>query len=160
VALHIAGATAMRDQLWGTHVYAFFPPAVLAIAVAALVVVGILANARRHRPAPPSDAGTSRASASVSVVDRRSCLPWLGLGACSVAVFWLLRVRHLLLGDAHILSRMLPRGESFHPDSPLTELVHHQLYVTFGPLWARRVHDADTVAALTTGLGSALAGGF
>ena len=79
----------------------------------------------------------------------RALLPWAA-GAMATAIFWLARERHLFWGDANALAVMLPRGQAFHPDEPLTLWLHHAL----ATLTAGALSPTQAVA-----LGSALSGG-
>ncbi len=150
--LNAAGLGPLRDQLWGSHTYAFFPAWVFVIGAAALIAI------------------------AAHVMMRGFTLPaltlpkWAGhalraLGAA--AFFWLARIRHALLGDANSLSQNLPNGEHFHPDSPLTLLAHQVFYRLTRALFAHvrfepgTFWNADAATAFATvGLGSAICGGL
>ncbi len=166
LALHVAGAAWLRDQLWGTHLYAFFPAPIMVVAIAALIATAALTRARHGAAAEPAraaagvPASAAPASARPSAASsRRAWLTPSAIGLASAALFWLLRIRHRILGDANTLSQMLPKGESFHPDSPLTEVIHQALYRAARGLFERPGRPPEDVAALTTTLGSVVAGG-
>jgi tetratricopeptide (TPR) repeat protein len=168
VALHVAGLGWLREQFWGTHLYSFLPAPALPIAGAALAAVAVLAamrhsgdrvvvgpgkraaDARLAAPAAPA-AGTPRSTSGP--------LQALLLGAGSSLIFWLLRIRHLILGDAHTLAENLPRGQGFHPDSPLSMVFHQALYRAAGRLFRHGETPPVEVATNTTALGSVLCGG-
>lgn len=122
-----------RDTLWGFHFYGFLPPGWLLAAPAALFLltpVGArLLPGFAARPAP-------------------RWLPWVVAGL-SALLFWVLRERHLFWGDSLPLSILIPQGQRFHPDEPLSLFVHHLLYRLGGGRWS----GAEAVA-----LGSVLAG--
>src|SRR5262245_7356729 len=91
---HVLGATVPRRALWGANLYAFLPPWTLPVALvvtgSALAWLARIASrvARAHAVAggqePPS---APRGWVVIAV------------GVASLVIFWLLRIRHTLLGD-------------------------------------------------------------
>jgi hypothetical protein len=127
------------DQLWGSHFYAFFPPAALIFSASgALLAIGFAALGRGAWIARP--VATSR---------RQQVAAAAGAALLAGLLFWTLRERHLFWGDALPLSIDLPRGQAFHPDEPLTMFLHQLLYRLGNGHWS----GANAVA-----LGSTLAG--
>lgn len=122
--------------LWGAHALGFLPrPWLLVLPLAALAFVP---GAVRVLPAP-------------RVSGRLARWAWpLGAGLFAAVVFWLVRERHLFWGDARPLSILVPQGQAFHPDEPLTLWLHHASWSLGGGRWSA----ADAIAA-----GSAIAGG-
>ena len=152
LAAHLLGATAFVRSMWATHAYAFFPRPVLWIAAACLVA-GIAAAAR----------GWPWVCRAAALVARWGNLGppaarMLAASLASFALFWVFRERHTFLGDGTTLTENLPLGQRFHPDEPLTLLIHHLFYrLTHGFFEAAGRLPAD-VARETVGLSSALAG--
>ena len=127
-----------RDRLWGFHFYGFWAPAWLLAAPAALLLLTPLAaRLVPDGPAPAPGPGA-----------RRRWLPW-AVAAGAAVLFWLLRERHLFWGDSLPLSILIPQGQRFHPDEPLSLFAHHLLYRIGAGRWS----GAEAVA-----LGSVLAG--
>jgi len=152
LAAHVLGATSFVGDWWATHFYAFFPRPVLWIACAGLMA-GAVASAR---PWPWLerlwDTQTRR---------RLPGSPAVRLMAASVlsfVLFWALRERHTFLGDGNPLTAGLPRGQHFHPDEPLTLLLHHVFYRLTHGLFESTGRLPEDVARETVNLSSALAG--
>jgi Flp pilus assembly protein TadD len=153
LATHLMGATATwRTPLWGANMYAFLPPAALIVAVVLLLAGTVIALGARS--------WFDRLMDRMPV--RFGSLPgWVGLAIAATGFFaicWILREDHTLLGDAHPLTRNLPRGQRFHPDEPLTLLVHQWFYQLARPLFASQGSPPAEVARGTVALSSALCG--
>jgi Flp pilus assembly protein TadD len=142
VLLGVVESTLARSTLWGAHHYAFFPPWVLAIALPLTLVAFHPAVARRvaarggpaERALPP-------------------WLPWL-VAVLAAAVFWQFRIRHLFWGDALPLSILIPQGQAFHRDEPLSLALHQAIYQLGQGRWS----GATAVAIGSTLAGAAFAG--
>ncbi len=136
--------------MWGVHAYAFFPRGWLLVAVAAVVAALVaMVGLRPPRFAIP---GGRRAPA---------WRPWalyVAVAAGAFAVFWLLRARHLFLGDGFVLVDSIPRTDALHNFEPLMAHLQHAIWRLAGPLFQRPGSRPADVAAATTALGSAVAG--
>jgi len=146
--LHVLGAGTFRDSWWGLHVYGYLPAVWLWFGLAVVAASLALLNpavARRLEPA------------GQAVVPR----PWLwpaALALVGLVGFWLLRVRHLFLGDASVMVVNVARGEAFHPRAPLSAVIQQQVYrlgsalVPGGDLPLRgRVREALAVGSVLAG---------
>ena len=146
------GATRFKSQWWGVHSYGFLPTPLLWSAVAAVVAASLVLLLY----SPRLDPLLVRTSSFIAAWPRW-LLPALGL-PISLFLFWTLRESHTLLGDGNPLTSNLPQGENFHPDEPLTLLIHHGWYRLTGSLFMAPGRDAASVAQATVGLSSAIAG--
>jgi tetratricopeptide (TPR) repeat protein len=150
----VLGATVFRDRWWGAHSWGFLPPASLWIAGACLAVGLLLARlaparldgglVRALSPAPRLPSGVTLALASLA----------------SGLLFWTFREAHTFLGDGNPLTRNLARGQSFHPDEPLSLALHHAWYGFAGRWFAAPGRSPVEVAHATVGLSSAICGMF
>src|SRR5678816_1833191 len=121
---HIAGALFYPDSLWGTHLYAFLPSAWLPIAgvllAVALVTLPMASRSLERRLVALPDPSTWPRG--------RQVIAALVVFVLATAKLWLLRTGHTMLGDGNPLTKSVARGEWFHPDSPLTTMIHHVVY--------------------------------
>jgi tetratricopeptide (TPR) repeat protein len=146
---HLLGVIVWREQLWGTHSFAYLPAwlGVGTLFVFALATLQFL----RGRAVLPG-----------SVLERAGTLfgRWTTVAtlAVSALAFWLLRIRHDLLGDALPLTHDLPSGIQSHPRQPLTMWLQQRLYQLFGPLFSTEGKEPADVAADTVALGSVICG--
>ena len=127
-ALH-ALALFHPSGLWGAHFFAFLPPLYgwTALALVAASALPLLAAGRAGAGTPPEPATPPAALPARGGRALRVSL--LALGALAAgALFWIFRIRHLLLGDGLPLTARLPAGERFHDLEPLTALIQHGLY--------------------------------
>jgi tetratricopeptide (TPR) repeat protein len=146
---HLLGATIARQELWGTHSYAYLPPwlgigALLVFAVATVLFL------RGGAIVPESAVGRTG-----TLFGRWTTPATL---AVSALAFWLLRIRHDLLGDALPLTHDLPYGIQSHPRQPLTMWLQQRLYQLLGPLFSAPGNEPADVAAGTVALGSVICG--
>ena len=149
VASHLLGATALTRPLWGTHFYAFFPSWALMVSLAAtLVALAWILFRRAPAAVMPSEA--------VPVLPRAWTV--IALATLAGVLFWLLRLRHTLLGDSGVLSHDLPLGGSQHPRQPLAMLFHHYFYLLSRGLFATPGRPAADVAFDTVALEAVLTG--
>ncbi|HVP14891.1 MAG TPA: hypothetical protein VMS88_05070 [Terriglobales bacterium] len=158
VVLHAAAVATRGGILWGVDAYAFLPGPWLAAAIFVLIVLAWPARARGEEKAT-ARRGIERgkAAAPAPLVRFRA----LGLVLASVAfgaLCWVLREGHTLLGDGNALVRSMSRGESFHPNEPLTFLLQHWIHGLAAPLFARAGDDPAMAARDAAALGSAIAG--
>lgn len=140
VLYELAESAWWSGDLWGAHSYRFWPPWIGASAGAVtLLFLAWLAarsgDTETHEP-------TSRPSGVAAWA------PWIA-GAVAGLLFWLLRERHLFWGDSLPLSILVPQGQAFHPDEPLSLFLHHLLYRLGGGRWS---------GATAVALGSVLSG--
>ncbi len=151
VASHLVGAfPGPAPALWGVHVYAFFPPAALAAALA-LLVAAVIAIAIAPQPAIPVPGARTG-------ISWRSVLVHAALALSAGTVFWMMRARHLFLGDGFVLADGVPRATELHNFEPIAAQLQHAIYRVAAPLFARPGTTPAEVAASTTALGSAIAG--
>lgn len=140
VVLVILESVVWPDQMWGAHFYAFYPAPLLwiaaAVTLAAIVFAWRLPEHDAASPPAPLARRTRRITVAIATI-------------ASGVAFWLLRERHLFWGDALPLTIDLPKGETFHPNEPLTMAVHHLIYRLGGGHWS---------AATAVAIGSVVAG--
>ena len=154
VAAHLMGAGPLRQQLWGGHFYAFLPQGALVASCALLAAALLVAWRRpgwldRRLQALPGPEGPGALRRIVWIVAG---------GAVGLAGFWLFRERNSMLGDGNALALNLPLGQSFHPQEPLSLLLHHWFYGLTRGLFEAGARDPADVARGTVGLSSAVAG--
>ena len=154
VATHLMGAGPLRQQLWGGHFYAFLPGGSLVVGCALLAAALFVAWRRPH--------WIDRGLAALSVPEGRSAIrrfSWVAASAVvGLAGFWIFRERHSMLGDGNVLALNLTQGQSFHPQEPLTLLLHQWFYGLTRGLFEAGAREPADVARGTVGLSSALAG--
>jgi len=135
--------------LWGGDAYAFLPPAAIAGALGAAVVLAALAMR------PPAGAHgplrTPRPGA------RSALVVAAGLLAAGL-VFWAFRTRHVLLGDGIPITALLPDMREIHPREPLAMLLQQGFYRLLSPLFAHPGEARASVVADCVAAGSVLAG--
>lgn len=138
----VAESLLWRDALWGFHFYGFLPRGwLLAVPVTLFFLTPAGAALAFRRPLADGPGAPPAGSAP-------RWLPW-AVAAVAGGLFWTVRERHLYWGDSLPLSILIPQGQAFHPDEPLSLFVHQMLYRVGAGLWS----GADAVA-----LGSVLAG--
>ena len=148
LAAHALGAVpGLVPWLWGVHAYAFFPPVVLGAAVVTLLLACAAAWIA-PQPLP-------RASAPAVALRW-----WVRIASATAALglFWVLRARHLFLGDGFVLADSIPRTQTLHNFEPVMAQLQHAIWRVAAPLFARPGMTPDQVAARTAALGSATAG--
>ncbi|HET9328430.1 MAG TPA: hypothetical protein VFQ05_16810, partial [Candidatus Eisenbacteria bacterium] len=145
VVAHIVGAWWFPSTFWGAHFYRFLPSFVLPGALVLLLIA-------------TATIFTARASLIERV--RGSSISRIAIWstvAFSMTLFWLLRLRHGLLGDSAPLSANLPLGEAWHPRQPLTAFLHQAAFTFAERLFpegaALREFAFDTVAVESVLLG-------
>ena len=161
VGAHVAAAGPWRDSWWGVHMYAFLPTGWLVLALALLGAGQAMWSTRvwsrmfSDEPASPAAVGTPF----------RRRLLWLSmLSVGGGGLFWLVRVRHLLLGDASVIAVDVPRGGSFLPREPAANWLQQRFYdlgqILFGGSDPAAVDAAgfDLVAQKSVALSSVTAG--
>ena len=116
VSYGVAESLLWREALWGAHFYGFLPRWALLASPIALALMTPLAGRLISSP----DALSSP----------RPVAAWIApaLAIAAGLLFWWARERHLFWGDALPLTINLPRGQSFHPDEPLTLFTHQMLF--------------------------------
>jgi len=146
---HLIAAFAPRGGLWGVDALAFLPsPATWLVLAAVLAATLLLAR----RPAGGAAGATTTLPAAVRAT------AWIaGLGVAA-ALFWRLRIRHVLLGDGIPLTAQLPDVHALHPREPLAMLVQHGLYDLLAPLFAGPGVARSAVVADCVAVGSVVAG--
>jgi len=147
IAAHLLGATCLRRVFWGTDFFAFLPAWSPVVALLAGAGLALLALRLATRP-PPT--GPPRAAIPIAT--------WTAITALSATLFWWLRIRHTLLGDAGPLSHNLPLGERTHPRQPLSLWIHHHAYVWTHRLFEAPGRSAPEVARHAVALDSVVAG--
>ncbi|MDH3217533.1 MAG: tetratricopeptide repeat protein [Candidatus Krumholzibacteria bacterium] len=155
----------LRDSLWGFHLYAFLPPVVSVISwsalfVAALGLARFFARRRRHQEGEPQAEKETPTRAIIHFVKVHPVRSSLVLAVVCAALFWLLRSRQLLLGDALPLTEDLAAGHDFHPRQPLTMWIQQLLYGYLGPVFRVVGTGEQDVAQAAVALGSVIAGFF
>ena len=154
LATHLLGAGTLRQQLWGGHFYAFLPGGSLVVGCALLAAALFVAW---RRPG-----WIDRGLAALSVPEGQSAVRRFSRVAASAVIglagFWVFRERHSMLGDGNVLALNLTKGQSFHPQEPLTLLLHQWFYGLTRGLFEAGAREPADVARGTVGLGSALAG--
>jgi tetratricopeptide (TPR) repeat protein len=147
VALTVFESTVAPRTFWGAHHYAFYPRfvLVLAVAVAVLACLPLLVRGHDGDEAPPGDRAANR--------PWPAWVPWV-VAIGSGALFWTFRIRHLFWGDALPLSILIPQGQSFHPDEPLSLFVHQAIYRLGRGAWS----GSEAVAIGSTLAGAVFAG--
>lgn len=148
IVAHLLGATILQRVLWGTHFFGFLPPVALAAGLPVTLALIVLA-ARLPTAGPPTASRGGRLAAAAG---------WAVIVALSAALFWWLRIRHLLLGDSGPLSHNLPLGEQTHPRQPLSLLLHHHVYEWTRGLFESAGRSPQDVARDTVALDSVVAG--
>jgi tetratricopeptide (TPR) repeat protein len=152
VAMHIIGSMALKTSFWGVHAYAFFHPAWLILAAAAVLGISVTLTLR-HRLA---GLRSSPNAAGLKAIPQRPAL--IVLLAGGAALFWFARCSHTYLGDGTVLISTIPEGKAFHPREPLTMMAQSATYALGGPLFGRGVRADDLVAWDAIALGSVVAG--
>lgn len=146
IAGHVLGASILTNQLWGSHFYAFFPPAVLIAAL--LATIAGLAWAVRGRSA-----------ARIGPVPPAVAVSGMILAAALAGVaMWLLRVQHTLLGDSGVLCQDLANGMQTHPRQPLAVSVHHHFSTLTRAIFASPERKPADIVFDTIALESVLTG--
>lgn len=148
----LLGATRCVGSWWGAHAWAFLPAGLLWGSLALVVLGLLLARLGGARLDRVLVGGLGAA---------RRLPPWIGFAALAVitgGLCWLFREAHTLLGDGSPITRNLPQGQRFHPDEPLTLLLHHEWYRLTRPLFEGAGLRPEDVAHATVGLSSALCG--
>ncbi len=148
ILAHLLGATVLRGVLWGTHAYGFLPPWALPVALAASLSLLVVTWRSRLEGGAPA---ARRSTIAVAAV-------WTGIVVLAAALFWWLRIRHVLLGDSGPLSFNLPLGERTHPRQPLSLLLHHHVYEWTRGLFESTGRSLQDVARDTVALDSVIAG--
>lgn len=147
IAAHLLGATVLRRVLWGSDFFAFLPGAAPAVALGAAAGLAWLALRLATSTAAPGGRRGWVAAAR-----------WAAIAVLAAALFWSLRIRHTLLGDAGPLSHNLPLGERTHPRQPLSLWLHHLVYLWTRGLFEAPGRSAPEVARHTVALDSVVAG--
>lgn len=149
LAGYVAATLWFPRTLWGIHSYAFLPRPVQGWAIG-LVLVALLGLVLSR-----FDWVSRAPGASPS----RSVRLWraVGIAGGALALFWIFRIRHTLLGDAHPLTQHLPLGMISHPRQPLAVLLHHFSY-ELGQRMAGTGRTPSSVAFDSVAAESALAG--
>jgi tetratricopeptide (TPR) repeat protein len=125
-----------RPALWGLHLLAFLPAPFRAVTwMLELAVAACLLAPRRF-------GGVDRALARFDHVSPRVLVP--ALAGLAAALFWILRSRQTVLGDAWPLVTELPHGVHFHPRQPLSMWLQQ---VFFRGLGGGAGNGSDPVAA-------------
>lgn len=151
VVLQALALGPLRGVMWGSHLYAFLPLPVALAAWVILAAAGVLLM--RARPGSDDDAQPGGNAA-------RSIILTALAAVAAGALFWTLRSRQTLLGDAVPLMIDLPGGKAFHPRQPLAMWLQQQCYQIAGG-WFRSGDGtmAGQVAARdSVALGSVVAG--
>src|SRR5439155_25469150 len=122
IAAHALALRVHDGRLWGADAYAFLAPGTLIAALAAAAAMGWRAARRAAR----GDTAVRR--------------PLAGLAALVAfgGLFWLLRIRHVLLGDGIPISNLLPSEHGIHPREPLAMALQHVWYRLLAPIFAAR----------------------
>lgn len=151
-ALHAAAPFVGSGSLWGADAYAFLPPAWGVAAVCAALATAVLAwrHARSDAGTSPHDGGALVPAWTVRLAGT----------AAAMALFWIAREGHTLLGDGTPLTRNLAHGERFHPHEPLALVLHHVLWTWVRGLPGQGAREGAQVARDAVALGSVLAGGM
>lgn len=154
VVVHLLALGPLRGVLWGAHFYAFLPAWALAVSLVVVAAAALAAFTPRGR--------ALMATVRVSDVEtwlrarRRRVMFATMLGAATL--FWLLRSRHLLLGDGLPLTARVLEGGSFHPFEPLTAWLQVQVHALARGLFATQGAPSWRVVWDALALGSVVAG--
>lgn len=150
-ALHAAAPFVGGGALWGADAYAFLPAAWGVAATCAGLVAAAMAwrHARSDEGTSPHDGGALVPAWTVRT----------GGTIAAMALFWIAREGHTLLGDGTPLTRNLALGERFHHHEPLTLVLHHALWTFVRALPGQAAREGAEVARDAVALGSVLAGG-
>jgi hypothetical protein len=152
VAAHVSAILIAGGWAWGGDAYAFLPRPALWWGLGAAAALALLAT---WRPPRPSDVMIPRASAGPS--------PQAAVAASVVAigaglVFWVFRIRHVLLGDGIPITALLPDTHEIHPREPLASLLQQVFYRVLSPVFARPGIPRAVVVQDCVAIGSVLAG--
>lgn len=141
VAREWLGARVPAGWNWGVNAFAFLPGYALPLATLLAVLVAAIAWRGRRTDADPRPLG----------------LALLPLSVLAGVAFWLLRSRHLLLGDAIMVARA-PSDWSIPPLEPLSGVLVQMFWRFVGGLPVEALRPADAVAWDAAALGSCVAG--
>jgi len=143
-AVEALAARARSGGPWGGDAYAFLPAAAWWCGLGAAVVLASLAIGRS--PGPPTARTLGRT---------------LGVGPVLIGaavVFWVFRIRHVLLGDGIPIAQLLPDVHEIHPREPLASLLQQGFYRVLEPVFARPDVPRAIVVRDCVAVGSVLAG--
>jgi len=126
VAAHLLATGPLRDSWWGVNMYAFLPNGWLVVMLALLGLVQALWS----QPVANRVLGPAFSVPAPTRVRP----PWqravwlLTLAVGGGLLLWLVRVRHLLLGDASTIVFDVPKGGAFLPREPLAGWFQLKVY--------------------------------
>lgn len=136
---------------WGGDSYAFLPGAAFWFGVGTMTVLAFLVMRSTPRPdaRSPSTTDTPRAISVIRVV--------VALIAAGL-VFWVFRIRHVLLGDGIPITTLLPDVHEIHPREPGAMLLQHGFYRLLMPVFEHPGAPRAMVVQESVAVGSVLAG--
>ena len=161
VVAHVVATGPMRGSWWGVHMYAFLSVGWIMVALGLLGALQAMWSPRVSSRLF-DDESAPIAAAAPPIWRRGLYLVTLAVGGGGL--LWLVRVRHLLLGDASVIAVDVPRGGSFLPREPVANWLQQRFYalgqVLFGGGDTPAVDAAgfDLVAQKSVALGSVIAG--
>jgi tetratricopeptide (TPR) repeat protein len=135
---------------WGADAYRFLPGTAFWCGLVACAALAWVLTRGAAWPMAPAREPAPRRGRSVLLLV--ACMAAAGL------LFWVFRIRHVLLGDGIPITNLLPETNELHPREPLASLLAQEFYRLLAPIFAHPGVPRRLVVQQAVGVGSAVAG--